>query len=181
MHNSIKELIIYLIIFALGFGCCYYYINQRTNNLPEPQNQIEYELKQEPKDEQKIRDIKPKVLVQELENFQDMDKMFYTYLENCEPLNIKTENGYIEYIIEGVINDKCLFKHRQIGFMDTICNVPMEVAKKYSEEGMDMVVQLEELKAKKRTGFVDASQYINDINNDKTYCRHEYYQPKNRK
>ena len=111
-------------------------------------------------------------------DFEQMDKKFYTYLEDCEPLNIKTKNGYIEYIIEGVINDKCLFKHREIGFVDTICNVPMEVAKKYSEEGMNIVRQLEELRAQNKTGFVGGSQYITDVINDRNYCRLEYYQRK---
>ena len=34
-------------------------------------------------------------------DFEQMDKEFYTNLANCEPLNIKTENGYIQYIIDG--------------------------------------------------------------------------------
>ena len=33
--------------------------------------------------------------------------------------------------------------------------------------------QIEELKAQNKSGFVDASQYINDIGNDKTYCKRE--------
>ena len=124
---------------------------------------VEYELKQDIYKEHQIKDIKSKGKPQELMDFQDMDKKFYIHLENCEPLNIKTKNGYIEYIIDGITDDKCLFKHRQIGFMDKICAVPMEVAQKYSEEGMNIIRQLEELRAQNKSGFVDASKFINDI------------------
>ena len=178
MHSTVKELIVYLIVFALGSWCCYYHFNRSTSNVLEPQNQVEYELEQKSKEEHKIKDIASKEKPQELMDFQDMDKKFYTYLENCEPLNIKTKNGYIEYIIEGITDDKCMFKHRQIGFMDTICALPIDVAKKYSEEGMNIIIQLENLRAQNKSGFVNGSQYINDINNNKTYCRYEYYQRK---
>lgn len=181
MHSNADKLVIALLAFVFGFACCDIFNAKRVEKkVVKPQKEVQYELKRKPKDNSSIKDIEPKGKAQELMDFQDMDKKFYTYLENCEPLNIKTKNGYIEYLIEGKVEDKCLFKHRQIGFMDTICNVPMDVAKKYSEEGMNIIRQLEDLLAQNKSGFVDGSQYINDINNDKTYCKHEYYQRKNK-
>ena len=183
MHNDSNNILVVAILaFILGFACCdVLYNKQVVDKSEKQQNYVRYELVQKPKQDYAVRDVKPKGKPQELMDFEQMDKKFYTYLENCEPLNIKTKNGYIEYIIDGITDDKCMFKHREIGFIDTICNLPMDITKKYSEEGMNIVRQLEELKAQNKTGFVDSSQYINDINNDKTYCRHEYYQPKNRK
>ena len=181
MHNNADKLLIALLAFAIGFACCdIFKAKQVKKEVKKSHQEVQYELKRELKGNSSIKDIEPKGKAQELMDFQDMDKTFYTYLENCEPLNIKTKNGYIEYLIEGMVEDKCLFKHRQIGFMDTICNVPMDVAKKYSEEGLNIERQLEELKSQNKSGFVDGSQYINDINNDKTYCKHEYYQRKNK-
>lgn len=182
-NNNNKNFIIIVILvaigsFSLGYDC-YELINKKSEQqLLQKQQEIQYELIQNNKVKHKIKDIEPKGKTQELIDFQDMDKKFYTHLENCESLNIKTKNGYIEYIIEGKVEDKCLFKHRQIGFMDTICSIPMDVAKKYSEEGLNIERQLEELKSQNKSGFVDGSQYINDINNNKAYCRHEYYQRK---
>ena len=179
MHKKSDILSIILLSFLLGFACCDIFNAKRVEKeVKKSHKEVQYELKRELKGNSSIKDIKPKGKAQELMDFQDMDKKFYTYLENCEPLNIKTKNGYIEYLIEGMVEDKCLFKHRQIGFMDTICSIPMDVAKKYSEEGMNIIRQLEDLRAQNKSGFVDASSYINDINNDKTYCRHEYYQKK---
>lgn len=175
--NDNKKFIIMIVFvavasFLLGYDCCKF--------LGKESQEIQYQLIQNVNEEYDIKDVKPKGKAQELMDFQDMDKKFYTYLQNCEQLNIKTKNGYIQYLIEGKVEDKCSFKHRQIGFMDTICNLPMDVAKKYSEEGMNMVKQLEDLRAQNKSGFVDASQYINDINNDKAYCRYEYYERKNK-
>ena len=181
MHNNTDKLVIALLAFAIGFVCCdIYNAKYVEKDVKKSHKEVQYELKRELKSNSSIKDIEPKGKAQELVDFQDMDKKFYTYLENCEPLNIKTKNGYIEYLIEGKVEDKCLFKHRQIGFMDTICSIPMDVAKKYSEEGMNIIRQLEDLRAQNKSGFVGASSYINDINNDKTYCRYEYYQKKNK-
>ena len=157
MHNDSNNILVVAILaFILGFACCDVFNNKQVvDKSKKQQNHVQYELVQKTKQDYAIKDAKSKSKSQELMDFEQMDKKFYTYLENCEPLNIKTKNGYIEYIIEGVINDKCLFKHREIGFVDTICNVPMEVAKRYSEEGMNIVRQLEELKAQDKTGFVD--------------------------
>ena len=182
-NNNNKNTFFIIVIVAIGsFFLGYDFCNYSNNKQQEELNnkKIQYELKQDVHKEHKIKDIKPKGKSQELMDFQDMDKRFYMSLENCEPLNIRTKNGYIEYLIEGKVEDKCLFKHRQIGFMDTICSIPMDVAKKYSEEGMNIIRQLEDLRAQNKSGFVDASQYINDINNNKTYCRYEYYQRKNK-
>ena len=177
-NNNIIFVIVLVAIGSFFLGYDYSNYMNRKQNQKHKQQEVKYELRQDVKKDHKIKDIKPKGKSQELMDFQDMDKKFYIHLENCEPLNIKTKNGYIEYIIDGIVDDKCLFKHRQIGFMDTICNLPMEVAKKYSDEGMNIIRQLEELRAQNKSGFVDASRYINDINNDKTFCRYEYYQRK---
>ena len=179
-NNNNNNIFIIVVValgsFFLGYDACNYLNNRQQEELNN--KKVEYELKQDIYKEHQIKDIKSKGKPQELIDFQDMDKKFYIHLENCEPLNIKTKNGYIEYIIDGITDDKCLFKHRQIGFMDKICAVPMEVAQKYSEEGMNIIRQLEELRAQNKSGFVDASKFINDIDNDKSYCRFEYYQRK---
>ena len=133
MHSNADKLVIALFAFAIGFACCDIFNAKRVEKkVTKLQKEVQYELKRELNGNSSIKDIEPKGKALELMDFQDMDKKFYAYLENCEPLNIKTKNGYIEYLIEGKLEDECLFKQRQIGFMDTICSIPMDVAKKYS-------------------------------------------------
>ena len=179
MHSKTDLVVVALLSFAVGFACCDIFSHKQAKKISSKQTkEVRYELKQEPEIKHVVKDIEPKGEPKKLMDFEQMDKEFYTNLANCEPLNIKTENGYIQYIIDGVVDGKCMFKQRQIGFMDTICNLPLDVAKKYSEEGLEITRKLEELRAQNKSGFVDASKYINDITNDKTYCRHEYYQKK---
>ena len=163
MHKNDNTLIIALLAFALGFACCdICKSKQKNNKIQKPQSEINV-----------LKDNAPEIV-----NYEDIDKMFYTSLQNCEPINVLAKPGHIGYVIEGIIDNKCVFKERQVGFMDTICSLPMDMTEKYAEEGLNISKQIDELRAQNKSGFVDASQYINDINNDKNYCKHEYYQRK---
>ena len=178
MHKSFDTLYIILFSFLLGFACCdIFNSKQIEKKVINKQTQIQNILGQKSKKDS-ITEAKPNTKLQELMDFEQMDKKFYTYLQNCEPLNIKSKNGYIEYIIEGVFDNTCYFKHRQIGFMDTICNLPMNITKKYSIEGLKISKQIEELRIQNKTGFVNTGEFINKINNDKNYCKYKYYHSK---
>lgn len=178
MHKKGNILYIILFSFLLGFVCCdIFNTKQIEKKAIKKQTQVQNKLEQNFKKDS-ITEAKPNTKLQELMDFEQMDKKFYTYLQNCESLNIKSKNGYIEYIIEGVFDDMCYFKHRQIDFMDTICNLPMDITKKYSIEGLKVSKQIEELRIQNKTGFVNSSEFINKINNDKNYCKYKYYQSK---
>ena len=174
MHNNTDKLVIALLVFAIGFACCDILNAKRAEKkVIKSQKEVQYELKQESKDNSMIKDIESHSMSEDIVDYEDIDKIFYTNLQNCEPINVLAKPGHIGYVIEGIIDDKCVFKERQVGFMDTVCSLPMDMTKKYAEEGLNISKQIEELKAQNKSGFVDASQYINDIGNDKTYCKRE--------
>ena len=174
-----KTILIAIISFLLGAACCFEFLKQsetaQKSKVPKPD--IPYTLKEEKADKfEYIADTrsngsKPATKA----DFQEMGRTFYTSLADCEPLNIISENGYEEYIIEGLVGDKCHFKHRQIGFIDTICNLPEDIYKKYAKEGLSEIHQLDELRAQNKTGFVESSHFITEINNNKSYCRYRQY------
>ena len=179
MHSNADKLVIALLAFAIGFACCDIFNAKRVEKkVTKPQKEVQYELKRESKSNSTIKDVELNGMSEELVDYEEVDKIFYTNLQNCNSINILANPGHIGYIIEGIVDNKCLFRQRQVGFMDTICNLPMDMTQKYAEEGLNIARQLDELRSQNKSGFVDASQYINDINNDKTYCRHEYYQKK---
>ena len=148
---------------------------QQSKNI-QKENKIEYKLKPENNQNYNIADVKNEVEPIVLPDFEALSKQFYTYLTDCEPLNVVSENGYESYIIEGINGNNCHFKHRQVGFVDTICNLPLDMAKKYAAEGIGIINQLEELRSQNKTGFVGGSEYITEINNNKNYCRLRFYE-----
>lgn len=168
--------IIAIVSFVLGyiFGQEQILSSKKTTNETNEQK-IDYVLKPEENKFQQIVDVKNEVKPIKLSDFEELSKQFYTYLADCEPLNVVSSNEYEMYIIEGINGNNCHFKHRQVGFIDTICNLPMDIAKKYASEGLEEIRQLEELKAQNKTGFVQSSEYITNINNDKNYCRYRQY------
>ena len=174
MHKSTEKLVIVLLALAVGFAC-YDKINAIVEKkVVESQQEVQYDAKVN----SSINDIESKCMLEELVDYEEVDKIFYTNLQNCEPINILAKPGHIGYIIEGTVDGRCLFRQRQVNFMDTICNLPIDMTQKYAEEGLNISRQLDELRLQNKSGSVDASRYINDINNDKTYCKREYYQRK---
>ena len=175
--KDFKYFLILIIVFCLGFFCHLELSKSVVINKSDvPKPDIDYKLK-EGNNNTTIEDVKkinkkPSVK----SDFEEMSRAFYTNLQTCEPLNIISENGYEEYIIEGIVNDKCYFKHRQVGFADTICNLPSGVYQKYAQEGLFDIQQLDDLKAQNKTGFVQTSQFLVDINNDKNYCKTLQYE-----
>lgn len=179
MHNNADKLVIALLAFAIGFACCDLFNAKRVEKkVTKLQKEVQYDLKQESKGNSMIKDIESNGMSEMLVDYEDVDKIFYTNLQNCEPINVLAKPGHIGYVIEGIIDDECVFKERRVGFMDTICSLPMDMTEKYAKEGLNISKQIDELRAQNKSGFVDASQYINDIGNDKTYCKREYYQRK---
>lgn len=67
-----------------------------------------------------------------------------------------------KYIVYGKKNGKCYIRE-QAGGSDIKCALPMDVAKKYAEEGIKTI------EASNRQGAA-YSEYINQIINDKQYC-----------
>ena len=164
-------------LLCFSFG---YYVNKISNNnnetIEKPQQTVSEQKIQERKQEIETtaENIKKKP-VQKVQDFSQIDRIFYTKLLNCEQLDVATENGYIEYVIYGKEDGTCKFTNKQVGFADTICAIPMHIATKYAEEGLNEIRQLDELKRQNKSGFVQSSQFISDINNNRDYCHLEYY------
>ena len=155
--------------FAFGFQCCdVYHANKKSD---KPAGRFIRELKTGCK----IKKIEQQSFAKKIMAYEDVDREFYTSLKNCKPLNIEAEAGHVGYIINGIDENKCSFRKLSPGFMDTVCNLPLDMTQKYAEEGLNFTRQLDELRAQKKSGSVQLSQYITDINNNKTYCKREYY------
>ncbi len=168
-----------ILSFILGYSCCYEIEHKKqSQQQAKPNNKVTYKLKKDSEGSLRIPDVKNRVKPETLQDFEQLSKRFYSNLADCKPLNVKTENGYEMYIIEGYKDNKCHFKHRQVGFVDTICALPVDITKRYADEGLEEIRQLEELKSKNKTGFVQGSPFINEINNNKNYCRYEKYEHK---
>lgn len=174
--NQKLLVVVAIISFTLGFLSSKEFLTNQHKKVVKNEK-FNYELRPEKKEvHQQIADVKSVVKEVTLSDLEALSKQFYTYLVDCEPLNVVSSNGYEMYIIEGINGDKCHFKHCQVGFVDTICNLPMDVTKKYASEGLEEIRQLEELRSQNKTGFVQGSEYINEINNDKNYCRTRLYE-----
>ena len=86
---------------------------------------------------------------------------FYNNLTTCIPGNFSI--GYLgTYTIYGVENNKCHIRE-SLGGLNINCYLPKSIAKRYAHEGINM------LNASMNNG-VSYSAYINQINNDRTYC-----------
>lgn len=90
--------------------------------------------------------------VQMVANDNELKTLFYPNLETCTPINLADESG-TNYVVFGKQNNnKCAFELYNISF-SIQCIVPMDVAKKYAESG------------KGATGYID------EVNNNKEYCK----------
>ena len=106
-------------------------------------------------------------------NMYDQQIKYYNSMKTCTkgtfPLggtSLKMSNksfgiGMIYYIY-GFQNNKCHIRER-LGNYDKHCYLPMDVARKYAEEGINT------LNASVKNGSA-YSKYINEINNDEKYC-----------
>ena len=70
------------------------------------------------------------------------------------------------YYIYGVQNGKCHIREH-LGSSDMHCYLPMNTAKKYASEGIQMI------NASVKNGSA-YSPYINQIDNDDNYCKYKY-------
>lgn len=105
-------------------------------------------------------------------DFRDLDTLFYTHLQNCNPVIIDTHTG-MSYKIFGLRkNGICPFE-RKIDSHTTRCNLPMNIAKQYSKEGLGIMRKLEENIKQNKNIYSDKelqSSYINKIDSDSQYC-----------
>ena len=90
------------------------------------------------------------VRVQMMSDASEMEKIFYQKLKTCFPENLATEDN-TNYVIYGIQNDKCVFE-KFVHVFCLHCEVPMAVAKKYSESGLL------------------TADYVNEVNNNPQYC-----------
>ena len=108
---------------------------------------------------------------EEFLDFHSLNRAFYTNLKNCNKMNGTTGTG-LGYEILGSDGNTCSF----ISYMGPIknsCKLPLNISQKYAKEGLRTVKELDELKAQNKSGFVQASNFINEISNNRNYCTPE--------
>ncbi len=89
-------------------------------------------------------------LVEKVKTAEEVDRIFYSKLTTCIPANLATEDG-INFVIYGKKGNYCSFEKLSLSY-NIICNVPMDVAKKYAISGQS------------------SREYIDEINNNPKYC-----------
>ena len=92
--------------------------------------------------------------VQMVSNNTELNTLFYTKLETCNPVNLADESG-TNYVIFGKQDSKCAFELYNTTF-SIQCIVPLDIAKKYSEAGKT------------------STAYIDEVNNNSEYCKLVY-------
>ena len=89
--------------------------------------------------------------VQMAADISEMEKIFNNNLPSCTPVNIALKDN-TNYVIYGKEGTKCSFE-KYTTLLCIQCLLPQDVADKYS----------------RTSGDVDS--YIDDVNNDKDYCK----------
>lgn len=95
-----------------------------------------------------------------------LDLAFYTSLQSCTKGDFQSRYTY-GWHIYGEKNGKCSIEQTS-SMYNMKCSLPMDVAKKYAQENMNMY------KTAKEKGFAPGSDYVNKIINDKNYCSRTY-------
>jgi hypothetical protein len=96
----------------------------------------------------------------------DCTKGTFSLGETSLNVGSKTFDIGMVYYIYGVQNNKCHIREH-LGNSDMHCYLPINIAKKYAEEGIYT------LNASMKNGTA-YSQYINQIINDENYCKSNY-------
>ncbi len=167
MLNDNKDFIIVILLVALTCAVTQIFLinNQRKNaSLPEKKEIKRVEFKV---DKSLSNRTKPGTEI--FKDFESLDKAFYLNLQDCKPSELATETE-LEYSIYGIKDNKCSFQHR-MDFYVTDCALPLDVTKKYAEDGLKISKELETLKASGKSGFVKSGEYISDINLNSGYCK----------
>ena len=108
---------------------------------------------------------------EEFSDFHSLDRAFYTNLKNCNKMNGTTGTG-LGYEILGFDGNTCSFIS-YMGPRKNSCKLPLNISQKYAKEGLRIVKELDELRAQNKSGFVQASNFINEISNNRNYCTPE--------
>lgn len=110
-------------------------------------------------------------------NMYNQQMNYYNNMKTCTKGNFslggtsltfggKTFDVDMVYYIYGIQNNKCHIREH-LGDSDMHCYLPMNVAKKYAEEGINT------LNASNKNGTA-YSTYINQIINNEGYCKTKY-------
>ena len=99
-------------------------------------------------------------------NMKTCTKGTFSLGETSLNVGSKTFDIGMVYYIYGIQNNKCHIREH-LGNSDMHCYLPINIAKKYAEEGIYT------LNASMKNGTA-YSQYINQIINDENYCKSNY-------
>lgn len=97
------------------------------------------------------------------EKLDQLETAFYTNLATCTKGDFQSRFTYAWHIY-GQKNGKCQIENNSNVYTMN-CNLPMNIAQKYSAKGLEMY------NSTSQKGFVKTDNFINEINNNNNYCK----------